>query len=63
MYNALNHAQYTPGTVNSVDFTKTTSGTVQSLLQVGLNPQLFNHPELVFSNNPRAIQMALRFSF
>ncbi|HZS43511.1 MAG TPA: carboxypeptidase regulatory-like domain-containing protein [Blastocatellia bacterium] len=63
MYNAFNHAQYTPGTANSVDLTTTTSGTVQSLLQVGLNPGLFNRPDLVFSNHPRVLQMALRFNF
>jgi len=63
MFNAFNHAQYVPGSVNTVGFTPQTSQTAQAMLQVGLSPGLFNRPDLVFSSSPRVIQMALRFNF
>jgi hypothetical protein len=63
LYNALNHAQYTPGSVNGVEPVGVTSSPATSLLGVGLNPTLFNRPDLVFSSHPRVIQLALRLNF
>ncbi len=63
LYNALNHAQYVPGSVNGVEATAVTSSAATSLLGVGLNPTLFNRPDLVFSSHPRIIQLGLRLNF
>jgi Carboxypeptidase regulatory-like domain len=63
LYNALNHAQYTPGSVNGVEPIGVTSSPATSLLGIGLNPTLFNRPNLVFSSHPRVIQLALRLNF
>jgi hypothetical protein len=62
-YNAFNHPQYTPGSVNGVEFTSQTSNAATALYGIGLNPSLFNRPDLVFSSHPRVIQMALRLNF
>ncbi len=63
LYNALNHAQFVPGSVNGVESTSVTSSAATSLLGIGLNPSLFNRPDLVFSSHPRIIQLALRLNF
>jgi len=60
MFNVFNHAQYTPGSINGVEATSQTG--VTSLITANGN-SLFNRPDLVFSNHPRIIQMALRFNF
>ncbi|HEX5083589.1 MAG TPA: hypothetical protein VFY40_16195 [Blastocatellia bacterium] len=62
-YNAFNHAQYTPGSVNGVEATGQTGAGATALLGIDLNPSLFNRPDLVFSSHPRVIQMALRLNF
>jgi hypothetical protein len=62
-YNAFNHPQYAPGSVNGVEATAQTSNAAASLYGVGLNSTLFNRPDLVFSSHPRVIQMALRLNF
>jgi len=62
-YNAFNHPQYVPGSVNGVEATAQTSTPATALLGTGLNPTLFNRPDLVFSSHPRIIQMALRLNF
>jgi hypothetical protein len=62
-YNAFNHAQYTPGSVNGVEATGQTGAGATALLGIDLNPSLFNRPDLVFSSHPRIIQMALRLNF
>jgi hypothetical protein len=62
-YNAFNHPQYTPGSVNGVEFTPQTSDPVAALYGIGLNPSLFNRPDLVFTSHPRVIQMSLRLNF
>ena len=58
-FNVLNHAQYIPGTVDNVAATSFTSNygfqTVTSAA--------FNHPEKVFTNNPRTVQLSGKFSF
>jgi hypothetical protein len=58
-FNVFNHPQYVPGSVNDVAPIGTT--TVANLVTVGRAE--FNHSDVVFSSNPRVIQMALRFDF
>ena len=60
-FNAFNHAQYVPGSVNTVDPIATTG--VTTFNQVAPLTQDFLRPDRVFSSNPRVIQMALRFNF
>jgi hypothetical protein len=60
-FNAFNHPQYVPGSVNSVDPVSTTGLT--TLNQVTpLTPDFLN-PSAVLSSNPRVIQLAARFNF
>jgi hypothetical protein len=60
-FNAFNHPQYVPGSVNSVDPVATTGLT--TLNQVTpLTPDFLN-PSAVLSSNPRVIQLAARFNF
>lgn len=60
-FNAFNHPQYVPGSVNSVDPIGTTGLT--TLNQVTpLTPDFLN-PSAVLSSNPRVIQLAARFNF
>jgi len=60
-FNVLNHPQYVPGSVNSVDPVGTTGLT--TLNQVTpLTPDFLN-PSAVLSSNPRVIQLAARFNF
>ena len=61
MYNIFNHAQYVPGSVNTVNPIANTGSLVTNSLIAGSS--IFNQPSLVFSNNPRVVQMALRFTF
>lgn len=64
LFNALNHAQFVPGSVNGVEATGQTSSSATALLQLGINPPtLFNRPDLVFSSHPRVIQLAVRLNF
>jgi outer membrane receptor protein involved in Fe transport len=60
-FNAFNHPQYVPGSVNTVDPVNTTGLT--TLNQVSPLTGDFLHPDKVLSSNPRVIQMALRFNF
>lgn len=71
--NVFNHSQYLPGSVNQVNSIGYTSGAVRSFLTPGVvtsspsstnsfNPE-FDDPTLVFSNNPRTMQLALKFIF
>jgi len=62
-YNAFNHPQYTPGSVNGGELTNTSSSVIQGLTQIGLSPSSFNRPNSIFTSHPRAIQLALRFDF
>jgi len=62
-YNAFNHPQYAPGSVNGVEATGQTSAPAASLVGISANTSLFNRPDLVFSSHPRVIQMALRLNF
>jgi hypothetical protein len=60
-FNAFNHPQYVPGSVNSVDATATTGLT--TLNQIAPLTPDFLHPDQVLSSNPRTIQLAARFNF
>jgi hypothetical protein len=58
-FNLFNHPQYVPGSVSDVAPIATTG--VSNLNTVGFNE--FNRPDLIFSSNPRVIQMTLRLDF
>ena len=58
-YNAFNHPQYVPGSVNGVEPITTTG--VAQFNTVGRND--FDVASHVFSSHPRVIQLALRFNF
>ena len=60
-FNAFNHPQYVPGSVNSVDPVGTTGLT--TLNQVAPLTTDFLQPSQVLSSNPRVIQVAARFNF
>ncbi|HET6976129.1 MAG TPA: carboxypeptidase regulatory-like domain-containing protein [Pyrinomonadaceae bacterium] len=60
-FNVLNHPQYVPGSVNSVDPVATTGLT--TLNQVTPLTLDFLNPSAVLSSNPRVIQLAARFNF
>ncbi len=60
-FNAFNHPQYVPGSVNTVDPVGTTGLT--TLNQIAPLTTDFLNPSTVLSSNPRVIQMALRFNF
>ena len=64
--NLLNHPQYVPGSINTVNPVLYQPGTgpgvaVQGLLTPG--NALFGHPEQVFSSNPRIIQLGAKLTF
>ena len=60
-FNAFNHPQYIPGSPNDVAPIDTVGvGQVNTVFAGNTD---FNHPERVFSSNPRVIQLALRFDF
>jgi hypothetical protein len=60
-FNAFNHPQYVPGSVNSVDPVSTTGLT--TLNQISPLTPDFLQPSQVLSSNPRVIQVAARFNF
>ena len=60
-FNAFNHPQYVPGSVNTVDPVSTTGLT--TLNQLAPLTGDFLNPSKVLSSNPRTIQMAARFNF
>ena len=57
-YNVLNHAQYIPGYINDVAAVSYTD-----LNYTTVGNSTFNHPEQIFSNNPRTLQLSGKFSF
>jgi len=59
LYNAFNHPQYVPGSVDGVQPIATTG--VNQFNTVGETD--FNVASHVFSSHPRVIQLALRFNF
>ncbi len=60
-FNALNHPQYVPGSVNTVDPVSTTGLT--TLNQVAPLTGDFLHPGRVLSSHPRVIALGGRFNF
>ena len=59
VFNVLNHAQYQPGTLDNVNGPSFTSSyNFQTVTSAA-----FNHPEKIFSNNPRTMQLSAKFSF
>ncbi len=58
-FNVLNHAQYIPGTIDNVNATSYTAS--YNFQTVGLAS--FNHPEKVFGNNPRTVQLSGKIVF
>jgi len=60
-FNVLNHPQYVPGSVNTVDPISTTG--VTTFNQIFPATVDFLKPSQVFSSNPRVIQVAARFNF
>lgn len=59
MFNAANHPQYIPGSINDVSPVSTTG--VTDINTVGRTD--FNRPNRVFNANSRVVQLALRFDF
>jgi hypothetical protein len=59
-YNLFNHAQYTPGTVNNINSTSNTSTYVNFQT---VDNAFFGHPEKVFLNNARTMQLFGKFNF
>jgi hypothetical protein len=58
-FNAFNHPQYVPGSVNGVEPIPTTG--VNQINTVGQTD--FDVPSHVFTSHPRVIQLAARFNF
>ncbi len=56
--NALNHAQYIPGSVDDTGTYSYTGTSYQSITS-----GTFNHPELNFGNNPRSVQLSAKIIF
>jgi hypothetical protein len=57
--NVFNHSQYVPGSVNQVN----SIGYTNITNFVAVNSPTFNQPQLFFSNNARALQLAAKFIF
>ncbi len=57
-FNVLNHAQYVPGSVNDV---AAVSYTGLNYTTIGYST--FNHPEQIFGNNPRTMQLSAKIHF
>ncbi len=60
-FNAFNHPQYVPGSVNTVDPVGTTGLTTFN--QINPLTADFLKPDRVLSSNPRVVQMSARFTF
>jgi hypothetical protein len=58
-FNVLNHAQYIPGTVDNVNATSFTAN--YNFMTV--TSAAFNHPEKVFTNNARTMQLSGKINF
>jgi hypothetical protein len=59
-YNVLNHAQYTPGTVNNINQTSNTTTYVNFQT---VDNAFFGLPGKVFLNNARTMQLSAKLSF
>jgi Carboxypeptidase regulatory-like domain len=68
MYNAFNHPQWAAGSVHGGEATSITGGPAAAINNIAANAGaanggVFNRPDLVYSSNPRIIQMGFRFNF
>ncbi len=71
LFNAFNHPQWTPGSVNGGEAVSITSGSAANINNIQANGSfanptfqgIFNQPDQVYTSHPRVIQMALRFNF
>jgi hypothetical protein len=61
IWNVLNKSQYAPGSINSINSVGYTGASVHNYLIPGQTT--FNNASVVFSNNPRSMQLALKFIF
>lgn len=59
--NLFNHPQFVPGYLNDVASIGYTSNGARQMLNPG--SATFNNPEIVFSSQPRSLQLALKFIF
>ena len=59
-YNVLNHAQYTPGTINNINQTSNTSTYVNFQ---AVDNAFFGQPGKVFTNNGRTMQLSGKLNF
>lgn len=59
LYNAFNHPQYVPGSIDGVEPISTTG----DLNLIAVTSNQFNQPSLVLSSHPRVIQLGFRFTF
>lgn len=60
--NVLNHPQFLPGSINTVNSIGYTDGATHGFLEPS-NTALFNQPQKVFSSNSRTMQLAAKFIF
>jgi hypothetical protein len=60
-FNAFNHPQYVPGSVNTVDAVDTSG--LSTLNQINPLTPDFLRPDRVLSSHPRVVQLAARFNF
>lgn len=71
LFNAFNHPQWTPGSVNGAEATSITSGSGANINNIQANGDfanpsfqgIFNRPDLVYTSHPRIIQLAVRLNF
>lgn len=64
LFNAFNHPQYVPGSVNGGQAVPTATSLISTLNNIAaLDSGNFNRPGSVFTSNPRVIQLALRLNF
>jgi hypothetical protein len=68
LFNAFNHPQWTPGSVNGGEATSIISGAAANINNIQANAGqpgggVFDRPDLVYSSHPRVIQLAIRFNF
>lgn len=60
-FNLLNHPQFVPGSINTVNSLGDTSGLTTSYLQASSGS--FNRPDVTFSSNSRILQLGAKFVF
>jgi hypothetical protein len=61
IWNVINKSQYVPGSINNINSVGYTGVTQLEMLSPW--SPLFNHPEQIFNNNARSMQLSLKFEF